>query len=356
MIGKEEIKSLTLSIKGKALKLGFDLIGISPIAEFPENQKYKEWLSKGYEGEMYYMARDPEKRADVRNTVPSAKSVISCVVNYNTDVPYSMEFEDNKRGWISRYAWGEDYHDVIRGKLKLLLDHINEMLPEGFNHRFYVDTGPVLEKVFAKYSGIGWIGKNTCLINQDIGSWIFVGEIITDLELEYDNPAVDRCGTCTRCLDSCPTNAFPEPYVIDSNRCISYLTIELKGDISPALRDGMGNNIFGCDICQDVCPWNKKAEVKNNKEFIPRDGLINPLLSELLDLDEEEFRNKFKKSPIKRAKRKGFLRNVLIAMGNSGDNDNIPRLKKFLQKEKEPLLKRHAMWAISKISGEDFVE
>ncbi|HEX9666575.1 MAG TPA: tRNA epoxyqueuosine(34) reductase QueG [Thermodesulfobacteriota bacterium] len=344
--------SLTKSIKDKALEIGFDLVGISPVDSFPENQFYKEWLARGFAGEMKYMERDPEKRENIKNILPDARSVISCGMNYNTDYPYSIDQTDKNRGWISRYAWGDDYHDVMNERLLLLEGHVREIAPKDIKSRLYVDTGPVLERVYGKYSGIGWYGKNTCLINQDIGSWIFLGEIITDFELDYDSPVPDRCGTCTMCLDVCPTNALRNPYVLDSNLCISYLTIEFRGKIPFDLREKMDNNIYGCDICQDVCPWNRKAKVSESESFQPRNPLYNPDLVYLSQLSIEEFRRVFKNSPVKRAKRKGFLRNVMVAMGNSGSEAFIPYIEEAL-KDDEPLIRAHAVWALWKLEGNE---
>jgi epoxyqueuosine reductase len=346
------LEELSRSIKDKALEIGFDLVGISPVDSFPENQFYKEWLAKGFAGEMKYMEKEPEKREDIRNLIPRAKSVISCGLNYNTDYPYSIKGNDRQSGWISRYAWGEDYHEVMREKLLILLEFIKDAASEEVEARIYVDTGPLLERVYGKHSGIGWFGKNTCLINQKVGSWIFVGEIITDLELDYDSPAPDRCGTCTRCIDACPTHAIIEPYVIDSRLCISYLTIELRGKIPVQLRDKIGNNIFGCDICQDVCPWNRRAKVTHEPSLQPREGLYNPELSSLSQLTPEVFRVKFTSNPIKRAKRKGLIRNVLVAMGNSGLKEFIPYLKESL-KDDDPIIRAHAAWALWKLEGND---
>jgi epoxyqueuosine reductase len=347
-----DTKSLTRSIKGKALEIGFDLVGISPVDSFPENQFYKEWLARGFAGEMRYMERDPEKRENIGKILPDAKSVISCGMNYNTDYPYSVDETYRNRGWISRYAWGDDYHDVMKERLLLLEGHAREIAPRDIKSRVYVDTGPVLERVYGKYSGIGWYGKNTCLINQDIGSWIFLGELITDIELDYDSPAPDRCGTCTRCLDACPTDALKEAYILDSNLCISYLTIEFRGKLPFGLRERMHNNIFGCDICQDVCPWNRKASVSQCEPFQPRNSLYNPDLVYLSQLSVEEFRNVFKNSPVKRAKRRGLLRNVMVAIGNSADRAFIPYVEEGL-KDGEALVRAHAAWALWKLEGKE---
>lgn len=345
------IKELTDSIKSKALEIGFDLVGVSPVERFPESQLYKEWLSRGYAGDMKYLERSPERREDPGRILPGAKSVISCGLNYNTGFPYSTEEDDKNNGWIARYAWGDDYHDIMDGKLRALDDFIRAESPPGGLSVRYADTGPVLERVYGKYGGIGWIGKNTCLINQQIGSWIFLGEIITNTELEYDSPVPDRCGTCTRCIESCPTGAITEPYVLDSRLCISYLTIELKDKIPAGLRDNVGNNIFGCDICQDVCPWNRKAEKTNDPSFQPGEGLYNPPLRSFSGLGPDEFRIRFKGSPVKRTKRKGLLRNVLVAMGNSGDKALIPIIEMYLADD-EPLVRAHAVWALWKLKSE----
>ena len=296
---------LTNSIKEKALSL-FDLVGIAPTGPFPENQFYKQWLAKGHAGEMGYMESNSEKRENVAKILPGAKSVISCALNYNTDYPYSTDVAQNKRGWVARYAWGEDYHDVIKLRLKTLHDYIETEVPGEFQTRYYVDTGPVLERNYAKYAGLGWVGKNTCLINQEIGSWLFIGEIITSLELEYDNLAPERCGSCTKCIDECPTDALRAPYELDSRLCISYLTIELRDKIPKELRDSVGKHIFGCDICQDVCPWNRGAETSSETLFEPREGLYNPELSELVNMDVDRFRKLFKGSPCKEVQKKGF--------------------------------------------------
>jgi len=350
-----DIKELTDSIKSEALSLGFDLVGISPAGNLPENQLYKEWLSKGYAGEMGYMEKSPERRADVREILPDARSVVSCGLNYNTPYPYSTQARGSRKGWIARYAWGDDYHDAIKKKLEELKRYIREISRIDDAGVCYVDTGLVLERNYARRAGVGWIGKNTCIINQQKGSWLFLGEIITTLELDYDAPPPDRCGTCTRCIDACPTDAIREPYVLDSRRCISYLTIELKGGIPMELREKMDNNIFGCDICQDVCPWNKQALVTEHESFLPRDGLYNPDLGPLSRMSTQDFRDTFKGSPVKRSKRRGFLRNVMIAIGNSGDKELIPRVRECLEDE-EPLVRMHAAWALWKLDGKNCEE
>jgi len=347
--------NLSQAIKEKAKEIGFDLVGISPVDKFPETEAYKEWLKKGFAGKMEYMERSAEKRKDIKKVLPSARSVISCALNYNTDYPYSVSETDKSRGWISRYAWGDDYHYVMEEKLKSLLEYIKKESRYEVEAKIYVDTGPVLDRVYAKYGGIGWFGKNTCILDQDIGSWFFIGEMITNLELICDEPLQDRCGSCTMCIDACPTGALLKPYVLDSRLCISYLTIELRDDIPINLRDKVGNNIYGCDICQDVCPWNRKAEVTDEPSFKPREGLYSPSLLSLLNLSEEEYKETFRQSPIKRAKRRGLVRNVLIAMGNSGNKGFIRHLEGKL-KDTDPMIRAHAAWAIWKLGGKDAYE
>ena len=348
-------KQITDSIKEEGYKIGFDLIGIAPVGDYPESQYYKKWLSKGYEATMSYMANSPDRRKDVRNIMPDAKSVISCAVNYNSDFPYSTSVKNGKKGWVARYAWGDDYHDIIKIKLNKLKSFIEKDIKHEINSVVYVDTGPVLERMYSKYSGIGWIGKNTCLINQDIGSWLFLGEVITSLELEYDSEVSDRCGTCTECIDQCPTDAIREPYVLDSSRCISYFTIENKDEIPEEYREAIGNNIFGCDICQDVCPWNNKALDETDESFLPREGFYQPDLGYLAGLEQEEFSRIFKNSPIKRAKRKGLIRNVLVAIGNSQSSEYVDHVYKLLE-DNDPVIRRHAVWALWKIQDQKSIK
>ncbi len=339
---------LTSKIKNKAFELGFELVGIAPAEPVPELDFYKDWIEAGYAGKMAYLGKNLEKRTDLGNVVPDAKSVIVCALIYDTDQPLSIEFTDSDRGWISRYAWGDDYHQLIESKLFELRDFIRDESSEIMLDRVYVDTGPVVDRVYAKYAGIGWFGKNTCIINQQKGSWFFLGEIITNLELEYDSPVPDRCGTCNLCIEACPTDAILEPYVLDSRRCISYLTIELRDEIPNEHRDGIGNHIFGCDICQDVCPWNRDASKTNEMSLAPRPGLLNPALEEMATMTIEEFREKFSKSAVKRTKHRGFIRNVAVAMGNSGSVKFLPLLDE-LSNDEDELIASHAAWALDKI-------
>src|SRR5712692_8133698 len=360
-------------VKRAANHAGFDLAGIAPVRDFGELEYFPEWIAAGNAGEMKYMeARDEHgrlKRASLKTSVPWAKSVIVCAINYNSPQPYSTQAQDPRLGWISRYAWGhEDYHDAVLRRLRTVEAKLKEAvttsqhaapsknnstgcspLPtDRLQSRCYVDTGPLVERVYAKYAGVGWIGKNTCIINQKMGSWLFLGVILTSVELESDSPAPDRCGTCTRCIDACPTDALVAPYQLDSNRCISYLTIEKHGAIPEEMCQGMGWHVFGCDICQDVCPWNHKAPATTAPEFQPREGLVNPALEWLAQMSAEEFREKFRGSPIRRTKRSGLRRNAVVAMGNSSDRRFTPVLENLVEDE-DPVVAEHARWAKKKL-------
>jgi epoxyqueuosine reductase len=308
----------------------------------------------------YLEARDEQgrlKRASLAHAAPWARSVVVCAINYNTAQPYSTQVPDEDaqgRGWISRYSWGpQDYHDSVMRRLRQVEAALRRAAGnEDLVTRCYVDTGPIVERVVAKYAGIGWIGKNTCIINQKLGSWLFLGVILTSLELETGLPAPDRCGSCTRCIDACPTDALIAPYQLDSNKCISYLTIEKRGAIPEELRSGMGRHIFGCDICQDVCPWNRKAPATNAAEFQPRAELVNPALDWLAEIREEDFRRAFRSSPVRRAKRAGLRRNAIIAMGNSGDRKFVPVLDR-LSSDDDEILSESAAWARRKLIDPD---
>jgi epoxyqueuosine reductase len=363
-------------VKQAAKGAGFDLAGIAPVREFAELEYFPEWIAAGHAGEMQYMrvrADNGElKRASLQNTAPWARSVIVCAINYNTAVPYSIDVQNPSHGWISRYAWGtRDYHEAVLGRLLQVEARLREFastecrvpsteskseshdsvgmpasepVSDNFVTRRYVDTGPLVERVYAKYAGVGWIGKNTCILNQQLGSWLFLGVILTSLQLQPDMPAPDRCGTCTRCIDACPTDAFIAPYQLDSNKCISYLTIEKRDAIPEPMRDGMGHQVFGCDICQDVCPWNRKALATTAPEFQPRPELVNPALDWLAEMNAEEFRKTFRSSPVRRTKLSGLRRNAVIAMGNSGNEKFVPLLEKLCQDE-DPIVAESANWA-----------
>ena len=382
------ISEFAAVVKRVAEEAGFDLSGIAPAGDLPELQHFPGWIASGHAGEMKYLeARDDQgqlKRASLLRVAPWARSVIVCAINYNTTHPYSTQVNDPSRGWISRYAWShEDYHDVVMRRLKQVEAAIHRVVlgwqapsvtpvenPTSrksgekwgtplldLTTRCYVDTGPIVERVFAKYAGVGWMGKNTCLINQKKGSWLFLGVILTSLEVGPDvpvlnPPAPDRCGTCTRCIEACPTDAIIAPYQLDSNKCISYLTIEKRGSIPEDLRAGMGRHIFGCDICQDVCPWNRKPPVSTAPEFEPRPGLVNPALAWMAEMSAEEFREAFRGSPIRRAKRTGLRRNAAIAMGNSGSPEFLPLLEKLATEEDEAVAES-ARWARAELEGLD---
>jgi epoxyqueuosine reductase len=425
-------------LKERALGIGFDLVGIAPLGVWKDLDFSRRWVERGFGGEMRYLYNP--KRRDPRRILPSAKSVICVGLIYSTPHPYSTEVREQAgssqkaaggerqsgserfsnlalgawgkpaspqeetvraRAWISRYAWGEDYHEIMRAKLEQLRACLEGLAP-GAETRAFIDTGPIVERAFARHSGIGWMGKNTCLINEQKGSWFFLGVLLTSLELQPDLPAPDRCGSCTACLEACPTGALVEPYVMDATRCISYLTIELKGSIPEELRPGIGVNVFGCDICQDVCPWNAKnrfqvpgvrcqesgfepmivdasklqtgnsnlgsdrlsavssqhstAEpvfsIQNPKSNIenPPDtfSLFNPPLEALAALTEDDFRKLFAHSAIKRAKYRGWLRNLCVAMGNSGNPRFVPWLMRTLA-HPDPIVREHAAWALERL-------
>jgi epoxyqueuosine reductase len=340
-------------IKHAAADAGFDLAGIAPATDAQELKHFPAWIAAGHAGEMKYLeSRDDQgelKRASLARVAPWARSVIVCAINYNTLHPYSTQVHDPGRGWIARYAWSrEDYHDAVLRRLRqveaALVDMIPAELQATLTTRSYVDTGPIVERVFAKYAGVGWVGKNTCIINQKKGSWLFLGVILTSLELVADLPAPDRCGTCTRCIDACPTDAILAPYKLDSNKCIAYLTIEKRGSIPEELRAGIGHHVFGCDICQDVCPWNRKAPATSAPEFQPRPGLVNPALAWIAEMSQEEFSQTFRGSAIRRTKRSGLRRNAAIAMGNSGNQDFLSLLDR-LSADGDESVAESARWA-----------
>jgi epoxyqueuosine reductase len=397
-------------ITQRASAQGFDLCGVAPLgaevssdsdsrensasAPFAELRRLPEWLARGYAGEMNYL--HDARRADPRSLLAGGRSLIVVALNYHAPQPLSTEVppdpvDSPPRGWISRYAWGDDYHEVILRRLNALIDEMRGRFAEPFEARAYVDTGPIIERVAAKYAGLGWLAKNTCLINQKLGSWLFWGVIITTLALEPtlapdEPPPAGLCGSCTRCLDACPTHAFPEPYVLDARRCISYLTIELRGAIPEELRAGMGRAAVGCDICQDVCPWNRKAPDvalpafqprrfpdESLADFAPRAGdipgaanessaaaksvsLFAPELEWLASLSQRDFSRVFRASAIKRAKWRGVVRNACVALGNSNVASSSPaflrivRLLENLAASGDPLVAEHAGWALARLT------
>jgi epoxyqueuosine reductase len=332
-----------------ALESGFDLAGVAAADAPPELAFFSEWVARGHAGEMAYLTSQRERRADLRAAFPWARSVVSVGLQYDTPAPYSIAAASG-RGWIARYAWGDDYHDVMKTRLEALRARlVSEMGP--MESRVYVDTGPVVERAYAAAAGLGAWGKNTCLLHPEHGSWFFLGEVITDLEMEPDTPRPDMCGSCTACLDACPTGALVAPYVLDARLCISYLTIELKGSIPEGHRADMGRHVFGCDICQDVCPWNRKRREEGEAAFAPREGLMAPDLDALAALDDDAFREAFRRSPVKRAKRRGLLRNVAIALGNSGDPSRRPVLER-LAADADPIVREHAEWALRRLDSD----
>ena len=333
------------AIKSKALELGFDLCGIAPADSFPELTVLRDWIDRGYAGEMQWMSRSADRRADVRHVVPGARSVIVTGTLYNSDRPYSDARPDDT-AILSRYAWGDDYHVVIERRLEALLEWMHAAAPGEFEARAYVDTGPVQERVYAQYAGLGWIGKNTCLIHGRLGSWIFLSEIICSLPLDVDAPAVDQCGTCQRCLQACPTGAIVEPYVLDATRCLSYLTIELKGAIPEDLRTSVGAQAYGCDICQDVCPWNRKAAVSSDPAWLPRAVFDGPSLADLWSTPDDELRRGLKGSAMTRAGVKRFRRNLATCAGATGDAEAVAALMTVNEPScEEPLVTEHIDWA-----------
>lgn len=383
----------TAWITKRAQELGFDLCGVARVEAFPELAHFEEWLARGFAGEMGYL-EDPRRRNPAL-VQANLRCAIVCALNYNTGLPYSVDAAAAKtsepRGWISRYAWGRDYHKVVREKLNALAAFLRGRFPEPFAARAYADTGPVAERIFAKYAGLGWLGKNTLLLNDSLGSWFFLGVILTSLDLApslapAEAPPADLCGNCRQCLDACPTGALVEPYVLDARRCISYLTIELRGNIPEEFHEAMGRHVYGCDICQDVCPVNRKAPVTNLVEFQPRVGsaatptnvregaaslapghfgidgepfagesLFEPRLEWLAGMSEEEFREAFRGSAMKRTKWKGLARNACVALGNAKLAPGAPergRILVLLQRlagSTEPAIAESARWALGRI-------
>jgi epoxyqueuosine reductase len=308
-------QALTASeIKAKARELGFDACGIAPAADHPELQFFSEWIARGYAGSMAYLSRSAERRADVRHVLPSAQSVIVTATVYNTDRPYSVACSDPDRAHIARYAWGDDYHDVLGARLDALLAWMRDVHRDPFEARAYVDTGPIQERVYAQYAGLGWIGKNTCVIHPQLGSWIFLAEIICSLPLDTDGPSFDQCGTCTLCLEACPTQALVAPGVLDAARCISYLTIEHRGDIPQELAGEIGTHVYGCDICQEVCPWYAVAPISADPVWQPRVAWDRQRVGDLAAITDDELVQALKGSAMARAKPAGIRRNLDVSL------------------------------------------
>jgi epoxyqueuosine reductase len=336
---------LTEELKAEAARLGFESAGICAAATPAGIGRFREWLDAGYAGRMHYLVDRHEAYQHPRHVMSGVRSVVMLSMNYSTE-PRRPPSAGQAR--VSRYAWGTaDYHDVIHGRLKSLAEFAVGRVP-GSRARGVVDTAPLLEREFAQLAGLGWIGKNTLLLNKRHGSWFFLAALLTDIELEYDQPyEADHCGTCRACLDACPTDAFPQPYVLDATRCISYLTIELRESIPRTLRSGLGDWVFGCDICQDVCPWNHRAPRGRERAFEPDSALNSIDLVTLFDLDDGEFRRRFRATPLWRAKRRGILRNAAIVLGNCPSDVAVEPLSRGLRDE-EPLVRAACAWALGR--------
>ena len=376
---------LAEQIKAEAARLGFALCGITTADPPPHHRHYARWLAEGRAGEMLYLHRQEPKRGDLSQVLPGAKSVVCVALNYSPEegiaptpgsscrpLPpqagegFGVGAEGVVRnsypspacggrgrqelpGVVARYARFDDYHETLWQRLEALLGFIQTQAPTA-SGKVYCDTGPITERDLAMRAGLGWIGKHTNLISRSLGNWFFLGEILLDIELPADTPETTHCGTCTRCLPACPTGAITAPYQLDARRCISYLTIELKGSIPEDLRPLIGTRIYGCDDCLAACPWNKFAVRSEDPTVRPRADLSAPDLLELLALDDEAFRVKFKNSPIKRTKRRGLLRNVCVALGNLGDPRAVPALTRAAETDPEPLVREHAAWALTRIT------
>lgn len=341
-ISVTELKTRLISF---AREIGFDSCRIAACKSPAHAIEFREWLRESAHGEMSYMQRAEEKRCDPQTVLPGARSIVVLALNYFQGKQASRRSDAAATGRIARYAWGEDYHDIVVNKLSKLDAFLRSL---GGRQKCYVDTGPVLERDHAAKAGIGWHGKSTMLIDQHLGTWFLLAEMLTTLELPPDEPVPNRCGTCERCITACPTGAITAPHRLDARRCISYLTIELKGPIPLELRPLIGDRIFGCDDCLDACPWNRFARESRETAFSARRSTTGMSLREYLELSDAEFRALFKNSPIKRTKRRGFLRNVCVALGNAGDASDLPALERAAM-DPEPLIAEHAKWAIDQI-------
>jgi epoxyqueuosine reductase len=341
--------SLTTAIKERARELGFPLCGVCPAAAPAGASRLEEWLSRGYGGQMHYLGERREAYGHPRHVLEGARSIVMLAMPYRTTEPANTL---PGQGRVARYAWGAaDYHDVIRERLHALADFVRALAP-GAATRGVVDTAPLLEREFAQLAGLGWVGKNTLLLNKRAGSYFFLAALLTDAELTYDAPhAADHCGTCTACLDACPTAAFPQPYVLDASRCISYLTIELRGAMPADLRRGVGEWAFGCDVCQEVCPWNREAPLASEAAFSPLEGM-NPLeLGALFEMSDDDFRQRFRRTPLWRPHRRGLLRNAAIVLGNQRAGECLGALARGLV-DQEPLVRGACAWALGQLRTE----
>ncbi len=353
--------TLTQAVKDYAQRLGFALTGVTTPDAPPHLDVYERWLKEGRHGEMSYLATERARRcrADPREISPECRSILVLGIRYPAPPPIPPSLAEKGGAWgigygrVAAYAWGNDYHDILPDRLRSIVAFIETQAGHAIPNRWYTDTGPLLERELAQRAGLGWIGKNTCLIHPRLGSYFLLAEILLGIELDPDPPfSFDRCGTCTRCLDACPTGCILPDRTVDARRCISYLTIELKGSIPPDLRSKMGAWVFGCDVCQQVCPWNRWAAADGDPAFAPRPGVPNPILADELSLTAEDFNRKFKHNPVKRARRRGYLRNAAVAAGISGGQPTAPALARALRLDFEPLVRAHAAWALGRTGGE----
>lgn len=349
MAESKDVREKLEKIRHRAQELGFEGFGVASPDIGESGEWFRQWLARNYDGEMHYMGRGEAKRLDLDLVLPGVQSIICLSTSYFT-TPRTLEYLENpESGDISNYAWNLDYHDLIQPRLRQLEALLAEEFPD-CRTKSYVDTGPILEKPLAEKAGLGWIGKHTNLLTEGVGSYYFLSEVLVDVALPASGEAVDHCGTCTACIDICPTGAIVAPYVLDSRKCISYLTIELKGAIPHEFRKALGNRIYGCDDCQIVCPWNSYAVATEEPAFQEREGVKT--LIDLIQLDDEGFRSRFRKSPVKRIKRRGLLRNVAVALGNSGQMEAVPGLTQALS-DPEPLIRSHVVWALGELLGRE---
>ncbi len=347
-------RALAERAKALALALGFDRAGVAPARPTPDSGFLEDWLARGYAGEMHYLERRADERRDPRRLFEAARSLLVVGLVYD---PGPREVPAAGLGRVARYAGGDDYHDVMLDRLRSVADALEPLAGRPVRSRAYVDTGPVLERSHAAQAGLGWIGKNTLLIDPRLGSYLFLGVLLTDLPLAPDEPEPDHCGTCRACLDACPTDAFPEPYVLDAGRCLSYTTIELRGAVPETLRAAQGSWVFGCDVCQEVCPWNQRRAraVPSDPHGLrarlaPRAPWPAPSLAWILALDESAWRAATRRTALRRAKHRGLLRNALVAAGNAGDASLVPLVRRYAEGA-DPLLAEHAAWALSRLEG-----
>ncbi|MGD8375117.1 MAG: tRNA epoxyqueuosine(34) reductase QueG [Acidobacteriota bacterium] len=344
------VHALTRRVKERALALGFTAVGIAPVGRSPREAFYRAWLAGGNHGEMAYLARQPGHRTDPRRVLPGATSAVCVTLDYHPVIAGRRAEGEGIVPLVSTYARNLDYHEVMGPRLRSLLEFLRDEAGAAVDGRAYVDTGPVLERDLGAAAGLGWVGRNTQLLDRR-GSWFFLGEILVDVELVPDSPVEDRCGTCTACIDACPTGALRGDYVLDARRCISYLNIELRGPIPREHRTAIRDELFGCDICQDVCPWNQRALPAVRPEFAPRESLRGFRLEDLLGLDAEGFARAFRRSPLKRPKRRGLLRTAAVILGNRGDREAVTALARSLDADPEPQVRSHAAWALGRLGG-----